>query len=279
MLLRAASACGGGTEGCARVRASAQDVRQADLRTPGDPAEARRNGDTARGGAPAGRERGARIRRGERCDMEAGMAKYFASEAALENSIDAVRIHGGYGYSTEFDVERYYRDAPLMCIGEGTNEMQRVMISRQLMNEESRGMLPLAGVRMVTIEQLRCSTVRLDAARGSGSGGHQDRECRDQAATPRASPDRLCSARTTVNISRRSTSTRRASPQSAFGRGQGGASTACCHLRSLVNKLRGDQPAKMGLNYKRLAKVNPKTGLRACVSVWPRQRPHRLAGL
>jgi alkylation response protein AidB-like acyl-CoA dehydrogenase len=60
------------------------------------------------------------------------MAKYFASEAALENSIEAVRIHGGYGYSTEFDVERYYRDAPLMCIGEGTNEMQRIIIAKQL---------------------------------------------------------------------------------------------------------------------------------------------------
>jgi len=69
---------------------------------------------------------------GERCDMEAGMAKYFASEAALENSTEALRIHGGYGYSTEFNVERYYRDAPLMCIGEGTNEMQRIIIARQL---------------------------------------------------------------------------------------------------------------------------------------------------
>ena len=69
---------------------------------------------------------------GERCDMEAGMAKYFASEAALENSIEAMRIHGGYGYSTEFNVERYYRDAPLMCIGEGTNEMQRMIIARQI---------------------------------------------------------------------------------------------------------------------------------------------------
>jgi alkylation response protein AidB-like acyl-CoA dehydrogenase len=69
---------------------------------------------------------------GERCDMEAGMAKYFASEAALENSIEAMRIHGGYGYSKEFNVERYYRDAPLMCIGEGTNEMQRIIIAKQL---------------------------------------------------------------------------------------------------------------------------------------------------
>ena len=70
--------------------------------------------------------------RGERCDMEAGMAKLFASEAALENSQECMRIHGAYGYSTEFPVERLYRDAPLLCIGEGTNEMQRIIIARQL---------------------------------------------------------------------------------------------------------------------------------------------------
>ena len=70
--------------------------------------------------------------KGERCDMEAGMAKLFASEAALENAMEAMRIHGGYGYSKEFNIERYYRDAPLMCIGEGTNEMQRIIIARQL---------------------------------------------------------------------------------------------------------------------------------------------------
>jgi alkylation response protein AidB-like acyl-CoA dehydrogenase len=69
---------------------------------------------------------------GKRCDMEAGMAKLFASEAALENATEALRIHGGYGYSKEFPVERYYRDAPLMCIGEGTNEMQRIIIAKQL---------------------------------------------------------------------------------------------------------------------------------------------------
>ena len=69
--------------------------------------------------------------RGERVDMEAGMAKLFASEAALKNSEECMRIFGGYGYSTEFPVERLYRDAPLMCIGEGTNEMQRIIIARQ----------------------------------------------------------------------------------------------------------------------------------------------------
>jgi alkylation response protein AidB-like acyl-CoA dehydrogenase len=69
--------------------------------------------------------------RGERCDLEAGMAKYFASEAALENSTESLRIHGAYGYSKEYDIERLYRDAPLTCIGEGTNELQRIIISKQ----------------------------------------------------------------------------------------------------------------------------------------------------
>jgi alkylation response protein AidB-like acyl-CoA dehydrogenase len=70
--------------------------------------------------------------RGERCDMEAGMAKYFATEAAMDNALECMRIHGAYGYSPDFDVERYYRDAPLLLIGEGTNEMQRMIIARQL---------------------------------------------------------------------------------------------------------------------------------------------------
>ena len=69
--------------------------------------------------------------RGERCDMEAGMAKFFASEAAVKNAEEGLRIHGGYGYSKEYEIERYFRDSILMCIGEGTNEMQRMIISKQ----------------------------------------------------------------------------------------------------------------------------------------------------
>ncbi|UYB39316.1 acyl-CoA dehydrogenase family protein [Streptomyces sp. Je 1-4] len=69
---------------------------------------------------------------GRRVDMEAGMAKLFASETAMQIALNAVRIHGGYGYSTEFDVERYFRDAPLMIVGEGTNEIQRKVIAGQL---------------------------------------------------------------------------------------------------------------------------------------------------
>ena len=69
---------------------------------------------------------------GRRADLEAGMAKLFASEAAMENAAEAMRIHGAYGYSKEYNVERYYRDAPLLAIGEGTNELQRIIIARQL---------------------------------------------------------------------------------------------------------------------------------------------------
>jgi alkylation response protein AidB-like acyl-CoA dehydrogenase len=76
---------------------------------------------------------------GDRCDLEAGMAKLFASEAAMEIALSAVRIHGGYGYSAEFDVERYFRDAPLMIVGEGTNEIQRNVIVEQLVR---RGSVP-----------------------------------------------------------------------------------------------------------------------------------------
>ena len=96
------------------------------------------------------------------------MAKLFASEAAMEIALNAVRIHGGYGYSTEFDVERYFRDAPLMIVGEGTNEIQRNVIARQLIKrnrptrepdataDRSRGAmptLPLDGITVVALEQ------------------------------------------------------------------------------------------------------------------------------
>jgi alkylation response protein AidB-like acyl-CoA dehydrogenase len=74
---------------------------------------------------------------GQRADVEAGMAKLFASETALELATEAMRIHGGYGYTTEMPVERYYRDAPLMIIGEGTNEIQRLVIARGLLRRWS----------------------------------------------------------------------------------------------------------------------------------------------
>jgi alkylation response protein AidB-like acyl-CoA dehydrogenase len=76
---------------------------------------------------------------GTRCDLEAGMAKLFATEAAMENAAEAMRIHGAYGYSRELRVERLYRDAPLLVIGEGTNEMQRLIIAQRLLEKAARG--------------------------------------------------------------------------------------------------------------------------------------------
>ena len=70
--------------------------------------------------------------RAERCDLEAGQAKFYASETAVQNSLDAMRIFGGYSYSPEYEIERFYRDAPLLCIGEGTNEIQRMIIAKQM---------------------------------------------------------------------------------------------------------------------------------------------------
>ncbi|MCR1785658.1 acyl-CoA dehydrogenase family protein [Nocardioides carbamazepini] len=80
----------------------------------------------------------ARVDAGKRADLEAGMAKLFASEAAMEVALDAMRVHGGYGFSKEYDVERYFRDAPLMILGEGTNEIQRNVIAAQLIARHRR---------------------------------------------------------------------------------------------------------------------------------------------
>ena len=74
--------------------------------------------------------------RGDRADLEAGMAKYFATEAAQENALDCMRVHGGYGYSLEYRPERYYRDAPLLLIGEGSNEIQQLIIARRLLEQD-----------------------------------------------------------------------------------------------------------------------------------------------
>lgn len=76
-----------------------------------------------------------KLQNGERCDLEAGMAKLFATEVGFELSGEAMRIHGGYGYTKEFNIERYYRDSPLMLIGEGTNEMQKIIISKGLVKK------------------------------------------------------------------------------------------------------------------------------------------------
>ena len=118
----------------AALLAGAQDVRQADRRAPGDPVQARRHGHPGRGRAPADAAAPPRMKdAGERSDLEAGMAKLFASEAGRFCVEECFRIHGGYGYSKEYEIERLYRDAPLLLIGEGTSEIQRMVIGRKLL--------------------------------------------------------------------------------------------------------------------------------------------------
>ena len=78
------------------------------------------------------------IRDSNRVDLEAGMAKLFATEVCGEVTLEAMRIHGGYGYTKDYPVERYYREAPLMIIGEGTNEMQKLVIARRLLDNYNR---------------------------------------------------------------------------------------------------------------------------------------------
>jgi butyryl-CoA dehydrogenase len=93
----------------------------------------------ARGGGAAARRQAAQTKAsGERADLEAGMAKYFATEAAQDNALDCMRIHGGYGYSLEYRPERYYRDAPLLLIGEGSNEIQQLIIARRLLERTTK---------------------------------------------------------------------------------------------------------------------------------------------
>ncbi len=93
---------------------------------------------------------------GERADVEAGMAKLFASEAALELSMESMRIHGGVGYTTDFPVERFYRDAPLMAIGEGTNEIQRIVFARGLIARAKASSQPRS-VRAIVVRGPACA--------------------------------------------------------------------------------------------------------------------------
>ena len=146
--------------------------------------------------------------RGERCDMEAGMAKLVATEAALENATEAMRIHGAYGYSKEVDIERYYRDAPLLSSARAPTRSS-ASSSPAIRHEGSRYERRSQGIRIVAVEQYRRRRLTAPAACGPRRGGHQDRECGHRWPIPRARPGHRDP--TTANITKPSTPTRRVS--------------------------------------------------------------------
>ena len=115
------------------VRPAAADLRQADRRAPGDRVPTGRDGNESRGGASDDGQRRRLKDSGERNDVAAGMAKYLASEFCSEVTQQSFRIHGGYGYSKEYEIERLMRDAPFLLIGEGTSEIQKNIISKRLL--------------------------------------------------------------------------------------------------------------------------------------------------
>ena len=128
------------------------------------------------------------------------MAKLFASETAMQIALDAMRIHGGYGYSTEFDVERYFRDAPLMIVGEGTNEIQRNVIARELVEAPHPPItLPLDGGHLAVrarvtgadrFAKAAASGARRDHRRPRGRGRPRAKDARPERGRPVARPRR-----------------------------------------------------------------------------------------
>ena len=124
----------GAYEAARQLRAGAASVRPADRGLPGHPVEARRPGDAHRGGAPADLSRGLTCKdRGGRTTRESAMAKLFSSEVAVRAAEECVQIHGGYGFVKDYPAEKYFRDVKLLTIGEGTSEIQRLVIARQLL--------------------------------------------------------------------------------------------------------------------------------------------------
>ena len=201
-------------------------------RAPGDPDEARRHGDASSKRRACSRAtRPSASRPGERADVEAGMAKLFASETAFELATESMRIHGGVGYTTELPVERYYRDAPLMIIGEGTNEIQRLVIARGLLARAERSSDIVIDVSPAVVASSRSLPLVFVGCGGDDSDGSDERRRRADPTRPRT---------TTSPPSRR----RSPIPRRGFG---ATAEQADCVARRVVDEIGADRLQDAGL--------------------------------
>jgi hypothetical protein len=206
------------------------------------------------------------------------MAKLFASEAGVENSLEAMRIFGGYSYSDDFDVERFYRDAPLMCIGEGTNEMQRMIIARSSSNgTASDHERPASAAARPAHPDVRGFTAPGRSARctwpTSGPRSSRSRTA-NRAAMRRAAWGPFFLGENdshffqTFNLNKRSVTL---NLKTAIGQ-PGSVPRLVATSDAVLNNLRGDQPDKLGPDLRRAEGRNPSHRLRAPVGLRPRQR-------
>ena len=235
------------------------------------------------GGAAADRARGARLRprRALRHGSRHGQAR-SPPRRRWNVSLEAMRIHGGYGYSKEFSVERLYRDAPLLVIGEGTNELQRIIIAKQLIERNPRMSLPLSGIRIVSVEQYGAGPFGTHAPRRPRRRGDQDRklpaEGGDMGARGRTAvlrpPDDSHSSRA-FNRNKRSLTLDLKQPRAS----EVFRKRWCAGSDAVFDNLRGDLPAKLGLTYAQLAQREPAHRLRPSLRLWPQRQPRGLAGL
>ena len=208
--------------------------------------------------------------------MEAGMAKLAATEAAVENSLEAMRIHGGYGYSKEFSIERLYRDAPLLVIGEGTNETAAHHHRQAVDRKEPRMSLPLSGIRIIAVEQygagpfgtlhladLGAEVIKIENFRRGRRHGARGRTA---FFAPGDSHFHEAFNRNKSSLDARPQACRRA--RRCFASSWKAAmpcSTICA----------ATCPAKLGVTYAQLANVQPAHRLRSPLGLRPQRQPRR----
>ena len=217
--------------------------------------------------------------RGERCDLEAGMAKYFASEAALENSIESMRIHGAYGYSKEYDIERLYRDAPLTVHRRGHERDPARDHREAVAEEESARMKPLEGLRILSLEVWGAGPYGSQLLAALGAEVVKIENPATGGDPARNVGPHLLGEGDSQYFQAWNTSKKSVALDLKSAEGQRDFAALVKSSAAVINNLRGDQPAKLGLEYGELGKHQSGRRVRAHLGVRSRQRAHGVAGL